>query len=176
METERLSSRLDCVFRVSLLPFDDARGTFLKVLHLPTLRGHGFEGNIAETYVARSRRDVLRGFHLQVGPCAHSKLVVCLEGAVLDVALDVRPNSATFGASVAFELNADRPELVHLGPGIAHAYLVISESALVLNATTAAYCSEHEMGWRWDSVDVWPHGSPIVSEKDHLWPRLPHRE
>src|SRR3712207_5653284 len=90
------SSAIEGVKLFELTPFVDDRGSFLKVFQQSRLVGVGLTTEVAECYFARSERGVLRGFHYQVEPCSHAKLVACVEGEVIDVIVDVKPSSPTF--------------------------------------------------------------------------------
>ena len=120
---------------------------------------------------SRSRRGVLRGLHYQLPPKAQGKLVRVVRGAVFDVAVDIRPQSPTYGQWVGVELSEDNQRLLWIPPGFAHGFLALSEEADFLYKTTDYYSPEHERCIRWDDPAIgiaWPllGGAPLLSGKD----------
>jgi len=124
---------------------------------------------------SRSCRHVLRGLHLQ-DPHTQGKLVRAVSGAIFDVAADIRPDSPTFGTWVGFELTAENHRQLWVPEGLAHGFLVLSETADVLYKTTDFYAPTCERTIRWDDPTLaidWPlSGSPIVSPRDAAAPLL----
>jgi dTDP-4-dehydrorhamnose 3,5-epimerase len=125
--------------------------------------------------VAFSRRDVLRGLHFQY-PRPQAKLVSVLQGAVFDVAVDLRRGSATFGRWAGYALSADDGKQLYVPGGFAHGYLVTSDTAVVMYKCTAYYDPPAEVTLAWNDPDVaidWPlRGPPVLSVKDAAAPRL----
>jgi len=158
--------------RPSLRP--DERGWFLKLFHAPSFQAAGLTTKFEEQYCSSSRRGVLRGMHFQTPPHDHAKLVYCLEGLVLDVALDLRRGSATYGRSFAVELDGVRGDGVYLPRGFAHGFLTLSETALLSYHVETAYAPEHDAGVRWDSFGFnWPEPGPLLSPRDRTFPAMP---
>lgn len=150
---------------------EDARGRFVKVFHAPMFAELGLDLVIAESYYSTSRRGVLRGMHLQTGPAAHAKLVYCVAGAALDAVLDLRPESESHGRHALIELEADRPELVFVPPGVAHGFLAREEGTTLVYATSTPHRPEHDTGVRWDSAGIpWGVQDPVVSPRDAALP------
>lgn len=118
---------------------------------------------------SRSRKDVLRGLHYQVEQ-PQGKLVRAVSGAIYDVAVDIREKSPTCGRWVGVELSADNKRQLWVPPGLAHGFLVLTETAEVLYKTTDYYAPAHERTIRWDDPTLgiaWPlSGPPQVSGKD----------
>ena len=117
-----------------------------------------------------STKGVIRGLHYQISPYAQGKLVRVVSGAVFDVAVDLRPDSMSFGKWVGVELSGDNNRQLWIPEGYAHGFQVISDSAVFLYKTTNFYSPEHERCIRWDdptlSID-WPiKDKPLVSDKD----------
>src|SRR5215470_8423211 len=108
--------------------FGDQRGFFLETFQVERYQAHGIKGHFVQDNLSRSARAVLRGLHLQ-NPRPQGKLVTVLRGAVLDVAVDVRVGSPTFGGHVAVELNEDNHRQLWVPRGFAHGFVVRSESA-----------------------------------------------
>ena len=152
--------------------FGDARGFFLE-----SFRQQAFDAAIGrhvefvQDNHSRSPRGVLRGLHWQEAPHAQGKLVRVTRGAVFDVAVDIRRGSATFGRWFGIELSDANHRQLWIAPGLAHGFLVTSESADFLYKTTAYYAPEAERALRWNDPDLaiaWPDlgTAPTVSAKD----------
>lgn len=154
--------------------FGDARGYFFESYHEARYRDAGIPGPFVQDNVSRSGRGVLRGLHLQ-HPRDQGKLVQVLEGEVLDVAVDVRVGSKTFGKWVSATLSADNHRQLYVPPGFAHGFCVTSDSALFAYKCTDFYHPEHELGIAWDDPELgieWPEGEKVVSARDRAHPRL----
>jgi dTDP-4-dehydrorhamnose 3,5-epimerase len=161
------------VYIVSPFRAADDRGEFIKTYHQGEFSKHGIalEGN--EGFMSVSHRHVLRGMHLQVPPHAHNKLVHCCRGAALDVLVDLRSNSPTFGQSWTMELS-DRNRLgVYIPVGLAHGFLSLEDNTTLVYRTDTVYHPESDTGIRWDSIPLdWPEPNPIVSERDAALARM----
>ena len=152
--------------------FGDARGFFMESFNARTfneLVGH--EVNFVQDNHSRSAKGVLRGLHFQKAPHAQGKLVRVTAGAVFDVAVDIRKDSPSFGRWVGVELSADNHRQFWIPPGLAHGFLVLSESADFLYKTTDYYAPQAEGALRWDDPDLaiaWPDigMAPQLSAKD----------
>ena len=108
---------------------------------------------------SRSSKGVLRGLHYQLPPYEQGKLVRVVHGRVFDVAVDIRPNSATFGRWAGAELSSDNQWQLWVPPGLAHGFLVLSDTADLLYKTTAYYAPEAERSIKWNDSDIsiaWP--------------------
>jgi dTDP-4-dehydrorhamnose 3,5-epimerase len=158
--------------------FGDARGFFME-----SYNQRLFEAAVGQPVVfvqdnqSRSSRGVLRGLHFQRSPHAQGKLVRVTQGAVFDVAVDIRPGSATFGRWFGAELSADNHRQMWIPPGLAHGFLVLSETADFLYKTTDYYAPQAEAALRWNDPDIgiaWPDAGvpPILSPKDAVAPGL----
>jgi dTDP-4-dehydrorhamnose 3,5-epimerase len=115
-----------------------------------------------------SKKGVLRGLHFQNGDCAQGKLVRVISGKVLDVAVDIRKSSATYGKWEFFELSAENQKMVFIPEGFAHGFLAIEESVLSYKCTKG-YSKESESGIIWNDSHLaieWPEMAYIISEKD----------
>ncbi len=151
----------------------DARGRFVKVFHEEAFAAAGLATDFAEQYSSRSRRGVLRGLHFQEPPFDHDKLVFCVFGTVLDVAVDLRLGSPAYGRHVMLELSAEAGNIMFVPRGLAHGVLALSEGAIIVNNTTTVYAPEADAGIAWNSAGIdWPEKSPILSQKDADLPSL----
>jgi dTDP-4-dehydrorhamnose 3,5-epimerase len=120
-------------------------------------------------------RGVLRGLHFQRPPQAQSKLIRVVSGKIFDVAVDLRPDSATRGAWVGVDLSAEDKTLIYIPDWCAHGFCVLSDRAEVVYHTSTEYSPEHESGIMWNDPAVgvrWPVADPIVSDRDQQWPLL----
>ena len=153
--------------------FGDERGFFLESWNARVFAElTGVDLPFVQDNHSRSAKGVLRGLHYQVEQ-PQGKLVRVVRGAVFDVAVDIRPGSATFGKWEGMELSETNQRQVWVPPGFAHGFLVLSESADFLYKTTDYYAPEHERCLAWDDVSVgvaWPlHGvPPLLSAKDRM--------
>lgn len=156
--------------------FEDERGYFYekynekKFEELTGLNGHFVQDNIS-----RSSYGVLRGLHLQKGEYAQAKLVSCLEGKVLDIAVDLRLDSATFGKWYGVELSAENRIQFYIPRGFGHGFSVLSENAIFAYKCDNFYNRESEGGVFWNDIDLaidWklPIDDIILSEKDKSLP------
>ena len=129
---------------------------------------------------SRSQRGVLRGLHYQLPPHPQGKLVRVVKGRAYDVAVDIRRDSPTFGQWVGVELSEDNHRQLWIPPGLAHGFLVTSESADFLYKTTAYYAPQAERSLRWDDPAMgirWPlSGPPVLSTKDQAAASLSEME
>ncbi|MFT0516369.1 dTDP-4-dehydrorhamnose 3,5-epimerase [Pseudomonas faucium] len=150
--------------------FGDSRGFFLESFNARDFaEATGIEAQFVQDNHSRSQRGVLRGLHYQIDN-PQGKLVRVTQGAVLDVAVDIRRSSPTFGRWVATRLNADDHRQFWIPPGFAHGFLVLSESADFLYKTTDYYNPAAERCIRWDDPDLaidWGlQAPPLLSAKD----------
>ncbi len=152
--------------------FKDERGFFLESWNQREFdQAVGREVCFVQDNHSRSKRGVLRGLHYQVAPAAQAKLVTVMQGKIFDVAVDIRPDSETFGRWIGEELCGDQRSSLWIPEGFAHGFVTLSEEADVLYKTTEFYSPENERCIRWDDKDLdikWPLSGiiPLVSAKD----------
>lgn len=148
--------------------FGDARGFFMEIWNLRKYQDAGIHALFVQDNISVSRRGALRGLHFQ-NPNSQGKLVSVLEGEVLDLVVDIRLRSATFGQSEAVRLSSENKRQFYIPPGFAHGFLVLSDTALFHYKCTEFYSPKDEMTIRWNDPALaiqWPMENPIVSEKD----------
>lgn len=153
--------------------FEDARGCFVKPFHEGQLAAHGISLPVREEFFSTSAANVLRGMHFQHPPQAHQKLVYCIQGRVLDVLLDLRKDSPTFGQSCGFELSAANRHIVHIPVGLAHGFLSMQDGSCLVYKTDAVHAPDSDAGIKWDSFGYnWPLNglSPEISKRDAAHP------
>ena len=154
--------------------FGDERGFFKETFHAARYAEIGIREPFVQDNLSRSKQGILRGMHLQ-HPHAQGKLVSVVEGAVFDVAIDVRVGSPTFGQWVGVELSAANHRQLYVPPGFAHGFCVTSESVLFSYKCTDVYHPECELGIAYSDPEIgiaWPVREPLVSAKDAVYPRL----
>jgi dTDP-4-dehydrorhamnose 3,5-epimerase len=151
----------------------DTRGSFIKTFHQQFFAANNLATSFCEQYYSLSKQGVLRGLHFQLPPHDQAKLVFCVVGEILDVAVDLRTDSPTFGEHAKIILSAERANLAYLTTGLAHGFYVLSDSAIIVYNVTTVYAPAYDAGIRWDKAGVqWPDPSPIISERDAAFPSL----
>jgi dTDP-4-dehydrorhamnose 3,5-epimerase len=155
----------------------DARGWFSETWSRKSLAAAGIEADFVQDNQAfNPRKGTLRGLHFQKAPHPQAKLVRVLKGAILDVVVDVRAGSPSFGRSVAAELTAERGEQLFVPRGFAHGYCTLTDDCELFYKVDGLYAPETEGGLIWNDPDLaipWPlDGEPLLSDKDKLLPRL----
>jgi dTDP-4-dehydrorhamnose 3,5-epimerase len=156
----------------------DARGYFAE-----TFRSDMFAAEVGETVFVQdneslsARAGTIRGLHFQTAPFAQGKLVRCVQGALLDVAVDIRHGSPTFGRWVALELSAENGHQLWLPPGFAHGFCTLQPNTMISYKVTACYSAEHDKGLAWDDPAIgvtWPDCADreTLSAKDRVQPKL----
>jgi len=179
MQVERL--RLPEVVRLMSRRFSDDRGWFSETYNQRVVdEALGVEVRFVQDNYSRSAKGVLRGLHYQLPPHAQGKLVRVLRGAVLDVAVDIRRSSATFGQWVAVELTEENHAQLWIPAGFAHGFLSLVDGTDVLYKTTDFWAPAAERSIRWDDPDLalpWPKGlEPRLAPKDATAPLLSSAE
>jgi len=155
--------------------FIDQRGYFFESYNEKTFADDGLSIRFVQDNQARSTYGVIRGLHYQLNPYAQSKLVRVLSGAILDVAVDIRKGSPTFGKVFSIELTAENKKQLFVPQGFAHGYSVLSETAEVFYKCDHYYHKEAEGGIRFDDATLaidWkiPGTKKLISEKDLFQP------
>lgn len=144
----------------------DKRGTFVKTFHVDAFRAQGLATDFQENYYSVSHKNVIRGMHFQLPPHEHAKLVYVTQGSILDVIVDLRRASATYGQHVALSL-PEHSHAIYIPKGCAHGFLTLSETATVVYNVTSVYAPQADAGIRWDSFGFeWPVQLPIISDRD----------
>jgi dTDP-4-dehydrorhamnose 3,5-epimerase len=163
------------VIRVDLEPFKDQRGFFAETFNARDFIDYNLPVAFVQDNHSRSEQYVLRGFHYQNMSAPQGKLVRCIAGAILDVALDLRVGSPTFGRCVAEELNAENMRQLYVPVGFGHAFLTLSATAQVQYKCTHYYDPKSEGNIIWNDPDIdfkWPVQNPLLSERDQKAPSL----
>lgn len=154
--------------------FEDRRGFFMETFNSREFEETGIEVGFVQDNHARSEEaGVLRGLHFQAPPSAQAKLVRVSAGAVLDVAVDIRKGSPTYGKWFATKLSAGNKLQLFIPRGFAHAYLTLAPGTEFQYKVDAFYDPERDAGIRWNDPDLaidWPVAEPILSDKDKSLP------
>lgn len=156
----------------------DARGFFSEVWNAEAMALAGLDlAFVQDNHVRNGPRGIIRGLHMQVDPDPQGKLIRCCRGAILDVAVDVRKGSATYGQHVAVELSEENWAQLWVPQGFAHGYCTLTDGAEVIYKVTGRYNPDAERGVRYDDPDIgiiWPvSGDQVVlSGKDQVLPTL----
>lgn len=157
-------------------PVRDDRGLFARVWCAEEFAAHGIEARPVQSNTGWSaRRGTLRGLHYQEGPHLEAKIVRCTRGAVFDVVVDLRPDSATWGQWHGVELRADDRYSIFVPPLCAHGYLTLADDTELEYHATAPYAAGSARGARYDDpllAIAWPNPVEVISERDRSWPLL----
>lgn len=163
---------------IDMKVFRDARGVFVKPFHLGLFRELGLTTEFKEDFYSVSAKGVLRGLHFQIPPEDHSKLIYCSRGRVLDVAVDLRIGSPSFGKTFSIELSEANGKALYLPPGMAHGFVSLTDDATVHYKVSTMHSVAHDKGILWSSIDfdwsaaVGSNKAPIVSERDAAFEKL----
>lgn len=153
--------------------FADARGYFLESYNAQAFAAAGIATVFVQDNQSRSCRGTLRGMHYQAPPHAQDKLVRVVTGEVFDVAVDLRPQSATYRQWFGVHLSADNHCMLYVPQDFAHGFCVLSDVADVLYKTGDFYDRASERGFAWNDPEIgiaWPVREPILSDKDRAAP------
>lgn len=153
--------------------FHDPRGYFFEGFNKRTLEAQGLNIDIVQTNISRSQKDVVRGLHFQNPPFEQGKLIRVLQGSVLDVVVDIRKDSATYGQHFKLELSEANSLALWVPPGFAHGFKTLDDNTLFYYDCTQVYNKESEGSIRWNDPDLnidWGIENPILSGKDEVSP------
>lgn len=151
--------------------FEDHRGHFFESFRSDALQNHGVTDLFVQDNQSLSNRGILRGLHFQRPPHTQSKLVRVVQGSVLDVAVDIRKGSPTYGQHVAVELSGKNHQQLYIPEGFAHGFLTLEDQTLFLYKCNKYYAPDFEQGLPWNDPDLaidWGIENPVLSAKDEL--------
>lgn len=165
-------TRIPAVKIIEPRVFEDDRGYFFEAYRKSILSEAGIEEEFVQDNISKSYRNAVRGLHYQIEN-PQAKLVQCLRGSILDVAVDLRQDSPSFGNYVAIKLSDVSKRMLFIPKGFAHGFSVLSDEAIVAYKCSDYYNAEGERGLRWDDPLIrinWDVSRPILSEKDRKLP------
>jgi dTDP-4-dehydrorhamnose 3,5-epimerase len=154
------------VFLVDNFKAMDERGSFVKTFHTNEFNEINLDITFKESFYTHSKQNVIRGLHFQTPPSDHEKLVYVSSGSILDIILDLRKNSATFGRVISVKLEAFGKS-IFIPRGCAHGFCTPDSDAIVHYNVTSIHNQQHDAGIHWNSIPFdWPIVNPIVSARD----------
>ena len=166
---EVIKTEIDGLLVIKPNVFGDERGYFFESYNEESYRNAGIDLSFVQDNISKSKKGTIRGLHYQIGNKAQGKLCKVIYGKVLDVAVDIRFGSPTFGKYFSSELSEENHTQLWIPPGFAHGFSVLSEEAIFSYKCTALYSKEHERSiiFNDSSLNInWKVDNPIVSEKD----------
>ena len=164
-------SKLNGVYKLTPKIISDERGRFVKTFHQSTYDSLGSETDYAEEYYTVSHKNVIRGLHFQLPPMEHSKIVCCIEGHAVDVVVDLRRNSPTYGEFEMFDLNSTNSISIFIPKGMAHGFCAMVDNTILMYKVSTEYSPAYDTGILWNSVGVpWSITDGILSAKDRNLP------
>jgi len=158
---------LEGAMLITLPHSKDERGFFTKSFHETSLKNAGIDFTLRESYFSLSKKDVIRGMHFQTPPHQHSKIVFCPQGAILDVIIDLRRDSATYGHYYAQELSAENHLAYYIPEGFAHGFKSLSDDAITYYLVSSEYSQANDTGVLYNSFGFdWQVERPVISARD----------
>lgn len=153
--------------------FQDNRGGFQKLFNFDFFQANGLDCDFKEFYYSVNKKGVRRGMHFQVPPHDHTKVVYVSKGRILDVCVDIRKDSKTYGKCFSIELDDQKAQYLYIPKGFAHGFLSLEEGSIVNYAQTSCYNKECDCGILQDSIDFdWGIENSIASGRDLTFPKL----
>lgn len=176
MPFEFIKQEIEDVILIKPKIFGDNRGFFMESYKKSEFFENGINVEFNQDNHSKSTAQVLRGLHYQAQPYSQAKLVRCSRGRIYDVAVDIRPNSKTFGKYVKVELSEENKQMLFIPEGFAHGFVVLSDEAELLYKASGEYNPLADRGLLWNDKDIninWEIDfDPILSEKDKIQPTL----
>ena len=170
-------TKLSGAFIIDVTKFEDDRGFFVEAWRQDLAMQAGIQETFTGTNISSNRYlGTLRGMHAQREPHAQAKLVRCIQGAIVDVIVDIRPDSPTYLQWISVELNAENLRTIFVPKGFLHGFQTLVNDTTVLYQVSGSYHPQSEIGARFDDPTfriTWPEvNERILSEKDQNWPRF----
>lgn len=167
------TTKIADVFTIELHNFIDNRGSFFKLFHETNFKNSGITANFKEIFFSTSHKNVIRGMHVQNGPMALEKLVTVLSGSMIDVVLDSRKNSPTFGQYIHIQIDAKHPQAIYVPKGCAHGFTALEDNTVVGYMVTEVHDPANDTGFLYNSFGYdWQVKHPIISERDLALPKF----
>lgn len=158
---------IEGVYIINNFNATDDRGIFVKTFNKNAFQEKGISFEIRESYFSVSGKDVIRGMHFQLPPHDHEKLVYVPKGEVLDVVLDLRKNSSTFGKCISVNLSSENKKSIFIPKGCAHGFKALANDTITVYNVATEYDPKADSGIKYDSFGFdWEVKNPIVSARD----------
>ncbi|HDY87998.1 MAG TPA: dTDP-4-dehydrorhamnose 3,5-epimerase [bacterium] len=165
-----IKRKLKGAYEIQFAPHLDERGFFMRTFDIELFEEVGLDCNwVQENHSKSLRKGIIRGLHFQHPPFSEAKLVRCIRGTILDVFVDIRQGSPTYGQWDAIELSEDNKKAIFVPRGFAHGFCTLTEMSDIVYKVDNVYSSSHEGGLIWNDPDIgidWPVKTPILSHKD----------
>lgn len=156
--------------------FGDSRGFFMESYKKSEFFANGIDVEFNQDNHSKSSKGVLRGLHYQAAPYGQAKLVRCARGRIYDVAVDIRPDSPTFGKYVKVELSEENKQMLYIPVGFAHGFVALTDDVEILYKASSEYAPQADRGILWNDKDInidWGIDfEPLLSDKDKVQPRF----
>jgi dTDP-4-dehydrorhamnose 3,5-epimerase len=169
-------TRIPGAWIIDVAPVEDERGLFATTWLPEAFAARGLDPSLAQCNLAFSRRrGTLRGLHFQRAPHEQVKIVRCTRGALVDVIVDLRPDSSAYRTWASVELSADNRRMLYVPAGLAHGYLTLADDTEAYYHASKKWAPGHEWGVRWNDPAFgieWPFEPTVISDKDRTWPLL----
>ena len=176
MSFEFERQKINDVILIKPKVFGDNRGFFMETYKKTDFYANGIDVEFNQDNHSKSSKGVLRGLHYQASPYGQAKIVRCGRGRIYDVAVDIRPNSPTFGQYVKVELSEDNKYMLYIPVGFAHGFVALSDEVELLYKASGEYNPQADRGVLWNDPDInidWNIDfEPLLSEKDKVQPKL----
>jgi dTDP-4-dehydrorhamnose 3,5-epimerase len=161
---------------VDIEPQRDERGFFARTFCADELASHGLCPEVTQCSISFNvKAGTLRGMHFQATPHDEDKLVRCVSGAIFDVIVDIRTDSATYRRWLGFELSAENRRALYVPKGFAHGFITLTDATEVLYMISVPFVQDFSRGFRWNDPAVgiaWPKAPTVISERDANYPFL----
>ncbi len=170
---EILKTKIPGLLIIKPIVFEDDRGYFFESFNDTKFKEAGINAIFVQDNESKSQKGVLRGLHFQNPPYAQGKLVRVMRGSVLDVAVDIRVGSPTYGQWESIVLSGENKIMYWIPPGMAHGFVTLEDDTIFFYKCTNTYNKESEGSIRWDDTDLgidWGVENPILSDKDKISP------
>ena len=168
-----IETKLSGVYIIETNIFSDERGIFIKIFNADYFKKMGLECDFKESFYSTSRKFVIRGMHFQIPPQDYTKLIYVTKGKIIDVVLDIRKGSATYGKYISEELSDKNGRCAYIPKGFAHGFLALVDNSTTVYMQTTVYAPTYDKGIRFDSFGMnWMVKKPIISERDKSFPKL----
>jgi dTDP-4-dehydrorhamnose 3,5-epimerase len=162
--------KLKGVIEITLNPIGDKRGFFMRTFDDSIFAKNGLDRKwVQENHSKSGTKGIIRGLHFQLPPFTEAKMVRCINGAILDVFVDLRRGSKTFGQWDSIELSSENKKMIFIPRGFAHGFCTLTDISEVVYKVDNFYSKENERGLIWSDTGIqikWPINSPLLSEKD----------